>query len=87
MTKYIIKKHYEATEKNTNFAGEVKDFYQGKGCHTIGTESRFPVKFEIDNYGYTTLAAAKRGLKAAIEFATWETGLGYWNVTATLIEC
>ena len=87
MKKYIIKKHYEATEKNTNFTGEVMDFYQGKGGHAVGTCNEFPVKWEIEAFGYTTLAAAKRALKAAIEMATWETNMGFWNVTATLIEC
>lgn len=85
--KYIIKKHYEATETNKNFAGEVKDFYQGKGGHAIGSQNRFPVKFEIDFYAYTTLAAAKRGLKSATDMAKWETGLGHWNVTVSLVEC
>ena len=87
MAKYIIKKHYEATEKNTNFAGEVKDYYQGKAGHTIGFHNNFPTNWEIETFGYVTLAAAKRGLKAAIEYANWETGMGYWNVTATLVEC
>lgn len=84
---YIIKKHYEATEKNTNFVGEIRDYYEGKAGYTIGLHNEFPDKWEIETFGYVTLAGAKKGLKAAIELANWETNCGYWNVTAELIEC
>ena len=82
---FIIKKHYEATENNPNFAGEVKDYYEGKSGHTLG-HNDFPRDWEINSYGYKTYAAAMRGLKAAIESADWETKQGYWNVTAELVE-
>lgn len=82
---FIIKKHYEATETNKNFAGEVRDYYEGKGGHTLGHDD-FPCQWEINNYGYTTKSGAARGLKAAIELAEWETKQGHWTVTAELIE-
>lgn len=40
---FIINKHYEATESNPNFKGAVKDFYSGKGGHSIGRENEFPL--------------------------------------------
>lgn len=82
---YIIKKHYEATESNPNFAGEVKDFYEGKAGRLIGSNS-FPTKGEIDAYGYGSLAAAKKGLARANEYAEWENKMGHWNVSVELIE-
>ena len=84
---YIIKQHYEATEKNTNFAGIIRDYYSGKGGFIIGIENEFPNKHQIECCGYSTLAAAKRGLKAAHECAEWETKNGWWVVTAELVEC
>lgn len=83
---FIIKKHYEATENNTNFAGEVKDYYYGKSgeLQSIG---EFPGEWQIENYGYKTLAAAKRGLAAAQALADWETSRGFWKVSASLVEC
>ncbi|MBQ9167940.1 MAG: hypothetical protein IJX67_05985 [Oscillospiraceae bacterium] len=83
---FIIKKHYEATEYNPNFAGEVKDYYEGKAGHILSSNT-FPVKWEIENYGYKTLAAAKRGLKKARELADWETAKGFWNVSVELVPC
>lgn len=84
---YIIKKHYEATQSNTNFAGEIRNYYEGKAGHTIGNDKIYPTKWEIETFGYKTLAAAKRGLKKAAELAEWETKAGHWNVSAELIEC
>lgn len=84
---YIIKAHYEATESNKNRAGEIHDWYTGKGGFVIGGEDRMPDAREIRQYGYSTLAAASRALKAARENAAWETGLGHWIVSAELIEC
>lgn len=82
---YIIKQHYEATEANKNFAGKITDYYTGKGG-TIFSENKLPYKTAVDWYGYKTLAAAKRGLKAAQESAEWETACGYWIVSVSLIE-
>lgn len=82
---YIIKKHYEATENNPNFAGVIKDYYEGKAGHLIGSNG-FPTDWEINEYGYKTLSAAKRGLKKVVELANWETEKGYWTVTAELVE-
>jgi hypothetical protein len=82
---YIIKKHYEATENNPNFAGVIKDYYEGKAGHLIGSNG-FTTDWEINEYGYKTLSAAKRGLKKAVELANWETEKGYWTVTAELVE-
>lgn len=83
--KYIIKKHYEATENNPNFKGEIKDYYEGKAGHIIGSD-HFPAAWEIEEYGYSTKAAAIKGLKVAKELADWETNRGFWNVTVSLVE-
>lgn len=85
MTRYIIKKHYEATETNLNFKDEVKDYYQGKHQETIG-KNYFPTNYFIIEYGYSTKAAATRGLKATQELCDWETARGHWNVSCELIE-
>lgn len=69
MKKYIIKKHYEATEDNNEFKGQVHDYYEGKAETLIGGEDKFPASWEIDTYAYTTLQGAKRGLKKAQELA------------------
>lgn len=83
---FIIKKHYEATKTNKNFAGEIHDYYCGKAGHTL-SQDEIPCKYFINEYGYSTKAAAMRGLKAAKEFADWETKRGHWNVSAELVEC
>lgn len=84
--KYIIKQHYEATEKNTNFAGEVIDYYTGKGHTAIG-KNAMPIPYYIENYGFSTKAAAMRALKSVAEGAKWESSRGFWNVTCSLVEC
>ena len=83
---YIIKYHYEATEKNTNFAGDIHDAYTGKGGNVLSIR-RFPNECQIEFFGYPTLAGAKRGLRCAQENAEWETKNGWWNVTAELVKC
>lgn len=83
---YIIKKHYEATAKNTNFAGEVQDWYSGKGGAHIGRKNEYPCKGEVNEWGYKNLAGAKRALRAAQELAASETAHGSWNVTVELLE-
>ena len=83
---YIIKIHYEATKDNPNFAGEIHDWYTGKGGEHLSAKDEFPTTYFIQNYGYKTLAAARRGLKAAKELADWETKKGYWIVTVEIIK-
>lgn len=83
---FIVHKHYEATENNPNFAGETRDYYEGKGGELLSS-CEFPSKWQIEEYGYKALAGAKRGLAKAQELADWETSSGYWNVTASLVEC
>lgn len=80
---YIIKKHYEATDSNPNFAGEVKDYYEGKSGHQLIQPL---VRWEIEEYGYKTIAAAARGLKAVQGLCDWETSKGFWKVSAELVE-
>lgn len=86
MKKFIIKQHYEATEKNTNFAGEVIDYYTGKGYSALG-KNEFPIRYYIENYGFSTKAAAMRALKAIIAGNKQEESYGFWKVTSTLVEC
>lgn len=83
---YIIKKHYEATENNPNFAGAVTDYYYGKGSHLLGVNI-FPKSWEIESHGFSTLAAAKRALKSVQELCDWESSRDYWKVTACIVEC
>jgi hypothetical protein len=83
---YIIKTHYEATENNPNFAGETQDWYSGKGGKILADRDKFPYSYFIREDGYKTLAAARRGLKAAQELAESETAHGYWIVTAEIVE-
>lgn len=83
---FIINKHYEATESNPNFKEAIKDFYYGKGGHTIGRENEFPCLWEIENYGYKTLAAAKKALNAAQELCDWENERGFWRVSVSLLQ-
>lgn len=82
---YIIKKHYKATATNLNFIGVVKDYYEGKAGKVLSIDD-FPTKYMINEYGYPTLAGAKRGLKTARNLAEHENSFGHWNVTVDLIE-
>lgn len=83
MTRYIIKKDYQATEKNTNYAGEHKVYYRGKNEMTVCLECAYDVK----TYGYTTKAALARGLKKAQELADWEMNNGgFWDITISYVE-
>lgn len=84
---YIIKTHYEATEKNRNFAGDIQDWYTGKGGWVMGDKNVFPSDWQIEHGGYPTLAGAKRGLKAAQNSAEWEMQQGFWKVSVELVEC
>lgn len=83
---FIIKKHYEATENNPNYAGEIKDYYEGAGGETLSSNF-LPSKWQIETYGYKTMVGAQRGLAKARELAEWETSHGFWNVTVSLVEC
>ena len=82
---YILKKHYEATETNQNFAGEKFDHYSGR-AESMLSDNGYPSEQMINEYGYKTLSGAKRGLKSAQELCKWENELGHWHVTVELIE-
>ena len=83
---FIIKKHYEATENNPNYAGEIKDYYEGRAGEVLSS-GEFPNKWLIEEYGYKTLSGARRGLASAKELAEWETSHGFWNVSVSLVSC
>ena len=83
MTKYLLKKHYEATAQNEKFSNAVIDYYEGVN-HTLVSENKEPNEAQVDRWGYETLAGAKKALKAAQELAEWETEKGFWNVTVEL---
>ena len=53
----------------------------------MGGRDIFPSAWEINRSGYSTLASAKRALKAALNGAERETEQGWWKVTVELIEC
>lgn len=82
---FIIKTHYEATETNENFKGKITNYYSGKRGRLL-SENELPAKWLINEYGYSTLHGAKRGLKTASDLAEWETNEGHWNVSVELIE-
>lgn len=82
---YIIKKHYEATENNPRFAGNIIDYFYGKGSHLLGINA-LPESWKTESYAFSTLAAAKRALKSAEELCAWESSQGYWTATAELVE-
>lgn len=83
--RYIIKKHYEATESNENFKGEIFDYYLGIN-NSLLSENEMPAEWKIEKYGFTTLAGAKAGMRHAQSLADWEVVGGNWNVTVELIQ-
>lgn len=83
---FIIKWHYEATENNPNFPGEIKDYYMGKAGEILSC-NKLPAKGEIEEYGYKTMGQAKRGLAKAQEAAKWENERGFWKVSVSLVNC
>ena len=83
---YIIKKHYEATESNKNFANETHDWYFGKGHTTLSEMNEFPTEWMIKEYGYKTIASAQSGMKTAKRLADWEAGHGNWNIIVELVK-
>lgn len=99
MERFIILVHYEATPENRNFYGKkdgVQNWFKGKGyaalhsiydAYELGEEDYTKLSpYLIREYGYTTKAAAMRGLKAHKELAESETDYGNWNVTCKLIK-
>lgn len=82
---YIIKKHYEATETNLNHAGVIIDYYEGRGGHIL-SKNQLPSQWEAQEYGYKTLASAKRGLRAVQELCDSEAAWGHWRVSAELVQ-
>lgn len=82
---YFIKKHYEATESNENFAGEVKDFYCGKGMTSCSEFFKY-FNYYIKNNAYTRLCDAKRAYKAHLELANSEMKYGFWKVSVEIVE-
>lgn len=83
--KYVIKKHYEATETNLNFKGEIRDYFEGRGGELLASDC-FPTEGQVEAFGYCTLAGAKMALRKAQELAEWETSHGHWTVTASLVQ-
>lgn len=83
---YIIKKHYEATESNQNFAGQVHEWCCGKGGELIAAQDTFPTAYTINEYGYKTLTSAKRGLAAAKRLADWESSHGHWIISVEIVK-
>lgn len=82
---YIIKIHYVATDVNPNFRGEVHDWYEGKGTTPL-TKNELPPEWMINEYGYKTLASAKKGLQVAERCCENENKYGFWTSTAELIQ-
>ena len=82
---YILKRHYEATEKNSYFFGDKIDYYYGVGDWLISV-NEMPNPTLVKLHGYKTLAGAKTGLRAESKLAESETARGYWNVSVELLE-
>lgn len=83
--RYIIKRHYEATESNEKFKGSVIDYYSGIN-NSLLSENEMPTEWLIEKYGYTTLAGAKAGMRLAQRLADSEIAGGNWNITVELIQ-
>lgn len=60
---YIIKKHYEATENNPNFAGNIMDYFYGKGSHLLGINTP-PKSWEIESYAQPQISAGRELLRS-----------------------
>lgn len=99
MERFIVLVHYEATPKNANFYGKkdgVQNWFKGKNhrvlhslwdAYELGEEDYTKLSpYFIIEYGYSTKAAAMRGLKAYKELAQADTDRGLWNVTCKLIK-
>lgn len=82
---FIVKKHYEATVDNIDFAGNIHDVFYGKQ-ETRLDSGNGPIGWLVREYGYSTKAAAVKGLKKAQSLAEWETSYGMWNITASIVE-
>ena len=84
-TVYIYKKHYEATENNPYFAGDIIDYYYGKKENLLSVNA-MPIQYFIDNYAYKTKAAICKAMKTEHELVEWENEKGFWKVSIEIIE-
>lgn len=79
--KYLIKDTLVSTEKNTNFPNKTITYWIGKddkyGSNYTSDEK--DIKRVAHWYGYSTKAAATKGLKKHKELADWETEQGFWK--------
>lgn len=83
--RWYIKKNYEATESNKNFAGE-RMFYCLGIRETFLSQNEHPNYSQICTYGYKALSGAKKALDAAQWFAKLEESRGHWIVNVELVE-
>jgi hypothetical protein len=82
MKRYLIKDTLVATEKNPNFAGESRTYWNGTNAIT---EDESNIKWIAKVDGYKTKAGAVKGLKKQQDLAEWETARGFWKHTSVEI--
>lgn len=85
--RYLIKKEYEATDKNVAFAGQRQTWIHGKGDTSCQIISGMKIgDYFINNYAYSRLCDAKRALNNCNKSAEWETSYGWWKVSCEIME-
>lgn len=91
MKRWIIKVHSVAKKDNPSFAGEVRDYYYGKGEELLHRIEQTNLKVEelnpllIKDYGFIRKSGASRALNV---YRDWRNGYPekYWDETQELIE-
>lgn len=92
-TRYVVKCTSIATEENVNFAGDVNYFFYGKGMQNLkpydyNNGDDLPSEYTINECGYTTYAAAVRGIKALQKVFNDMIAMGdyHWNESFEIIK-
>lgn len=83
MKKYVIKVVCEATDKNDKFKGETQVYYKAKYATEENADN---LKWFAKLYGYSTKAAAAKGLEREKRTAKWESEKGFWKDSVELLE-
>ena len=83
MKKYVIKLVCEATDKNDNFKGETQVYYKAKYATEKNADN---LKLFAKHYGYSTKAAAAKGLEREKRIAKRESEKGFWKDSVELLE-
>ena len=82
--KYLIQKHCVATELCTIALGRIQDYYYGTPKYHISRDF-FPTEMEVDLYGFTSEAEARKVLEQRMKRAPLECGDGMWEVEYSIV--